>query len=214
MNQEAILVFDFDGVLVDSYSSIRDFYTRILREYIDISPWEGELLYHYEILADKIGLLRENWWFELIPRITNELYDELITRYWEHRISTTSIMPGAHKVLRELGEKNVLVSVSFRDDIYGLKKFRIEHHGFAKYFQDIIIIGEDFRTRAEAFNYIRNKYGDKQYVYIDDKIVNLWKLSRHCPWVRLIHFYQGEDEINVEGIFRINSLFELLYLFS
>ena len=214
MNQEAILVFDFDGVLVDSYNSIRDFYTRILGEYIDISSWEGELLYHYEILADKIGLLREDWWFELIPRITNELYDELITRYWEHRISTTSIMSGAHKVLRELGEKNVLVSVSFRDDIYGLKKFRIEHHGFAKYFQDIIIIGEDFRTRAEAFNYIRNKYGDKQYVYIDDKIVNLWKLSRHCPWVRLIHFYQGEDEINVEGIFRINSLFELLYLFS
>ncbi len=214
MNQEIVLVFDFDGVLVDSYNSIRDFYTRILRRYVNISSWEGELLYHYEILADKIGLLREDWWFELIPGITNELYDELITRYWEHRINTTTSIPGAHEVLKELGEKNILLSVSFRDDIYGLKKFRIKYHGFAKYFQDIIVIGEDFRTRADAFNYLRNKYGYKQYVYIDDKIINLWKLSKRCPWIKLVHFSQGEEEISVEGVVRINNLFELLYLFS
>ncbi|MCD6300781.1 MAG: HAD hydrolase-like protein [Staphylothermus sp.] len=214
MKRDIVLAFDFDGVLVDSYRSIKDFYTQILPRYVNISSWEGELLYQYEHLADKLGLLRENWWFELIPGMTNELYDELITRYWEHRISTTINIPGANQVLEELSDKCILASISFRDDIYGLKKFRIEYHGFTKYFQDIIVIGEDFGSRADAFNYIRNKYGDKQYVYIDDKIINLWKLSKQCPWVKLVHLSQGGEENVFEEVIGINSLFELTYIFS
>jgi len=168
------VVFDIDGVLINSYNGIEYFYRRVLPQIIDIDQRLIDYLIELEYIGELTGLLREDWWFKYIPGLTEELYDKLITRYWEVRIENSKLEPGVINVLEYLANSGYRVfTVSYRDDIYGLKKYRIELMDLDKFFHEIIIVGEDFHDRVDGLKYLVKKYDLNKTFYIDDKPLNL-----------------------------------------
>jgi len=177
-----ILALDYDGVLVDSYRGVADFYRRDLRELMGVSKEEADFLLYLEYLSEGIGLMREDWWFKFIPGLTEERFDELISRYWERRIEKTMVLPGVVEALKLARNKNMLIAhVGYRDDIYGLKRERLEYDGLAGFFDEIIVVGEDAPTRHDAIRLLIEKYRPTRIVYVDDKAQNLYVMSKRLP---------------------------------
>lgn len=217
------IVFDIDGVLIDSYRGVPIFYRKELPSLIGVDPDYAEYLLYMEYLGEALGLLREDWWFSEIPGLDSNTYDKLITRYWEIRIEHSRPAPGVPEVLdylRSMGYS--LYSVSYRDDIYGLKRYRIEAMGLANYFEDIIIAGEDVNSRTAGIENIMRDYNLDLLIYVDDKALNLYKIRRELSQnlidkIVLVHhgfhyepFYPW---FNPGKLFKtINSLHELVFL--
>lgn len=211
-----VIVFDIDGVLINSYNGIEIFYREDLPQIIDLKRDYIDYLLYLEILGEAIGWLREDWWFKYIPGLTTSLYDKLITRYWERRIEYQKLMPGVKKILSMFRDSGVkLYSVSYRDDIYGLKRYRIEIEGLNKYFEEIIIAGEDVPTRVDGLKTILDKIDD-EIIYVDDKPLNLYYITTiYGDRVKCIHygFKYGKylfPWINPGNLFiTINNLYQL-----
>lgn len=196
MSKTVAIIFDIDGVLVDSYRGVPVFYKEVLPRLIDISEYEADRLIHMEMLADATGLLREDWWNK-IPYI-RPVYDELLTKYWETRIDHSELEPCTHHVLRILRSKGVILSsVSYRDDIIGLKKYRISTFGLSHYFgENILVVGEDVESRYEGIISLIEKHGVDKAYYIDDKPLSLLKIGRERP----------NELVLVRYMFRNNSV--------
>jgi len=218
------VVFDYDGVVVDSYTGVEVFYLVDLPNMLRVSRDVAEHLLYIEYLGEAVGWLREDWWFDYIPGLTSELYDALITLYWERRIEYQKPLPGVKQLLEKLRRMGFKVwSVSYRDDIYGLKRYRIEVEGLAEYFDEIIVAGEDVRDRAEGLKQVLEKAGGEPVIYVDDKPLNLYKL-----WlvfrdkVTLVHHHYNARNplytypwINPSGLFKtVYNLHELLQLIT
>ncbi len=212
-----VIVFDIDGVLIDSYRGVEVFYKQDLPRITGINPtYTGYLLY-LEMIGEAIGWLREDWWFKYIPGLDEELYDELITRYWERRIEYQTTTPGAKPILSMLRKAGVkLYSVSYRDDIYGLKKYRIMLEGLDEYFEEIIVAGEDVSSRIEGLRIVVDKEAGEEIVYVDDKPLNLYKMVKvFDDKITCIHygFRYGKYDfpwINPGKLFNtINNLYQL-----
>lgn len=193
------VVFDFDGVLVDSYRGIDQFYKLDLAKRVNADDQLVEYFLYIDYLCEMLGLLREDWWFKYIPGLTEELFDELITKYWERRIENQVLLPCSKYVLEELSSEGVkLFSVSFRDDIYGLKKYRIEVAGVSELFEEILVVQEDCSDYAPCIKRLLDKHSFDELLYVDDKLTNLYKLSAalgskvtcvHYPFLESLHGY-------------------------
>ncbi|WP_440059174.1 hypothetical protein ACSU1N_05145 [Thermogladius sp. 4427co] len=215
--QPILIALDYDGVLVDSYRGLPVFYLKDLPELTGISREEAEFLLYMEYVGESIGLLRDDWWFRYIQGLDEEKYDVLITRYWERRIEKSIVLPGALDFLREARRKSfILAHVGYRDDIYGLKKWRIEADGLSHYFDEIIIVGEDVSTRYQGLKILIEKYNPGRIIYVDDKAQNLYILRKMLG--RKIELYKASFKsiwdfpwTNPGHLFtEINNLSELL----
>jgi len=212
-----VIVFDIDGVLIDSYRGVEVFYKRDLPRITGIDPHYSDYLLYLEMIGETIGWLREDWWFKYIPGLDEELYDKLITRYWERRIEYQTTTPGAKPVLSMLKKAGVkLYSVSYRDDIYGLKKYRIMLEGLDKYFKEIIVAGEDVSSRIDGLRLVMNREADDRVIYVDDKPLNLCEIMRGLSdKIILVHYSFKYDKyefpwLNPGQLFTsINNLYEL-----
>lgn len=179
MRPKVVVALDYDGVLVDSYRGVEAFYREDARELLGISEAEAELLLYAEFLAEGSGLMREDWWPKLIPGLSEDLYDKLITRYWERRIERTVVLPGVRSALERLSaEGAVIAHVGFRDDIYGLKRERVRMDGLSEFFDEIVVVGEDYPSRAAALSALIEKYKPERLYYVDDKATNLYAVRR------------------------------------
>ncbi|RLG80147.1 MAG: haloacid dehalogenase [Thermoprotei archaeon] len=173
------VVFDVDGVLLDSYRGIEEFYEVYLPRIAGVNHALSSYLVYMEYLGEAIGLLRDQWWFDAVPGLTEELYDALITKYWEVRISNTTLEPGVPEVLERMrGKGYLLFSVSYRDEIYGLKRYRLEAAGLKNLFDEVVVVGEDgVSNRCEGIKYLQAKHSLDRVVYVDDKPLNLYRIS-------------------------------------
>jgi putative hydrolase of the HAD superfamily len=177
-----LLALDYDGVLVDSYRGVIDFYMRDLKEMIGITREEAEFLLYMEFLSEGVGLMREDWWFKFIPRLTQELFDDLITRYWERRIERTVVLPGVVESLKKARREGVVIAhVGYRDDIYGLKRERLAYDGLIDLFDEVVVVGEDYPTRHDAIASLIDRYKPERVLYVDDKAQNLYVMRNHLP---------------------------------
>jgi len=214
------IVFDYDGVLVDSYSGVEAFYRIDLRRILNIDEALVDYLLYLEYLGEAIGWLREDWWPIHIPNLTEDLYDVLITRYWERRIENQKPLPGVKPLLEKMKRMGFkLHSVSYRDDIYGLKRYRIELEEFTQILDKVIIAGEDVKDRAEGLRAVLEEAGGEPVVYVDDKPLNLYKLWLvFGDQITLVHHaFTGKHYnypwINPGKLFKtINNLHELLWI--
>lgn len=177
MTGEIIIALDYDGVLVDSYFGIDEFYLRDLPDLLGVEEVFGKYLLYMEYLAEGCGLLRIDWWPSVL-NLSQDALNELLIKYWERRIENTVILPGSLKSLEAMRDDDfVIVHVGYMDDIPGLKKWRVETDGFEPYFQEIITVGEDFESRHEALDYLLRKYNPLKLIYVDDKPINLFKID-------------------------------------
>lgn len=210
------VVFDIDGVLIDSYKGVPVFYTRILPEKFGIPREMGFLLYLYEMFAEGLGLLRIDWWRKKIPWIKDDEMRRLLDEYWKARINYSTLIPGAKTVLNRLrGKGYVVSSVSYMDDIPGLKYRRMEIMGLVELFDDIVIVGENAGSRVEGIEEVARKRSCSRVFYVDDKPGNLLEIKNRLPWVITVnHRFVVEHGyswmIDVDCDYRVNNLFELV----
>jgi len=100
------------------------------------------------------------------------MLDSLLKDFWEKRAEESTVIEGSIEVLEFLRRKGfVTVILAGNDGQKGVKRMRIERSGLANYFDDILIVGEDVRDRAEAIKLIMERYNvnPEEIVVIDDK---------------------------------------------
>ncbi len=190
-----LVVFDIDGVLVDSYKGIPIFYRQVLPGLPGFTRMDGEMLYRYELYAEGLGVLRIEWWPHVMPWLGSGEIKGLLDTYWRIRHGYSRLMPGAGKILERLrGLGFVLASVSYKDDIPGLKVKRIRDFGLHKHLEDILIVDDDIPSRLEGIHILMEKYGVDHAVYVDDKPGVLWKIKHMDNRITLVQYKFPFDE--------------------
>ncbi|ADI31480.1 HAD family hydrolase [Staphylothermus hellenicus] len=212
---EKLIIFDIDGVLIDSYSGIPIFYEKILPNMLGIDRDYSRFLLYMEYIYDQAGTLREEWWPKYFS-INEETLTYLLARYWEIRTETSELEPGTRSVLKNLKSRGWIIgSVSYRDDIYGLKLWRIKNAGLHDLFEDIIVVGEDAPSRIEGIRILARKYKPKTIVYVDDKIQNLYRILGKLENIVLVWYRYSwingvlEKHVSSSRIHVIHNMYEL-----
>lgn len=174
-----VFIFDFDGVLVDSYSCLPSLYNHLAR-YIRLKNNVKEFIkkaLEYEDEQDGIGNYnRKSWWPVLFKEFQERKdavdLDELLRIFHEERIKQTKIIKGVINVLKWLRKKGaILIILAGNDGQSSMKKRRIEKSGLMEFFEEIFILGEDVETRKEGIKSILRKYNvsESQVIFIEDK---------------------------------------------
>jgi len=172
------VVFDFDGVLVDSYCCLRRVYKHLREKYVNKNHdvFVDTMLY-LEGITDYLGIWSRKRIFKFIAEgfgIDYKLINDLVREYWRVRTQLSLVNSDAHNVLGKIrGLGCEIYCVCGCDDTVHGKIERISYSGFQKYFKKIIIYGfkSSFNTLREALLSIINR-GDT-VVYVDDKPSNL-----------------------------------------
>jgi len=167
-----LVAFDFDGTLVDSYSCLPGIY-REIAAILKIEEAERfvSLAMEMEDLNDFIeNYDRRSWWPSLFSNFNVSPDMEILDLFTEERIRRTVRREGAVEVLMKLRDR-ILVLLTGSDGIPSAKRKRIVRSGLLPYFDDVIIVGEDVRTRREAIERLSEKYSVKpgEIAVVDDK---------------------------------------------
>ena len=182
-------IFDFDGVLVDSYSCLPLLYNYIA-QYIKLENISKEFIERalkYEDEQDAEGNYnRKCWWPTLFKEFQVDMdenkLDELLQIFHKERIEQTKIIKGAIDILNWLINKEAtLTIVAGGDGQPSMKKERINKSGLIKFFKDIFIVGEDVKDRKEGIRLTMEKYNisESQAVFIDDKPTPINEICRN-----------------------------------
>ncbi len=180
-----IIAFDFDGVLVDSYSRLEEVYVEALREHPAIKEMSGEevrrLARELVSLEDYYDSIRQYDRYRLIETflktknlpVSKDIIKKIVEKYWTKRIEKTMVCPDAEEILRRLHGRYTLILLTDHDGEPGMKLRRVKASGLDKYFNEIIVAGEPGYppNKKEGIIYIMEKYrvrpGD--IIFIDDK---------------------------------------------
>ncbi len=185
-----IVLFDFDGVLVDIYSCLREFY-KWLREELGIGyEWFVDVMLYYEELYDACRKPHRDWWRQVFNLVGVKDVDLefLVRKYWSYVIDHALVYSGAYSVLEKLSSKHILGILCLRDEIPGQKIKRIERHGFRKFFKKIYIVGDNIGSRREALEDILRTYSisPKEVYIVDDKPEPLMEVKTLFPEVNTV----------------------------
>ena len=183
--RKAILVFDFDGVLVDSYSKLEEVYIEALREHPAIKQMNIEkvkkLARELVELEDYHDSIRRYNRFELIETflstksivLDEDIIRRIVEKYWAKRIEKTTVFPDVEETLKELHVKYTLILLTDHDGKPGYKIRRVRASGLDRYFDEIIVAGEPGQpvTKRNGLLYIIDKYRVEPecIAFIDDK---------------------------------------------
>lgn len=174
-----VFIFDFDGVLVDSYSCLPSLYNQIasnIRLKSDVKEFVKRAL-KYEDEQDARGNYnRKSWWPALFDEFQEckDAWDlnKLLRIFHEERIEQTKITGEVMNVLKWLRNRGAtMIILAGSDGQRSVKKRRIEKSGVMDFFEEIFILGEDVKTRKEGIKLILKKYNvsESQLIFIDDK---------------------------------------------
>lgn len=160
-NPQFGVVFDFDGTLVDSYTFRRLVHfqvSKILVSYEREQGLDADIEVMAAILSDvekemtaKMAYDREIWFSEAVKRdrkqslkVPKNVLVEAVRSYWNSVIKLSFTYPGAVDTLVSLKKKNARLGlVSDTDGLEGMKRRRLELSGIEKFFDAIVVSGED-----------------------------------------------------------------------
>ncbi len=203
----SIFIFDFDGVLVDSYSCLPSLYTYIAQyirlENNTIKKFVEKAL-EYEDEQDAIkNYNRTSWWSTLFKEfqvdIDEKKLNELLQVFHEERIKQTKCIKSASDILRWLRNTGTIsIILAGSDGQLSMKKRRIEKSGLIYFFKDIFTIGEDVMDRKEGIKLIIKKYNtlENQIVFIDDKPSPINEIHRNFKDITTI-------KVEFEGVLKL-----------
>ncbi|AIF68955.1 hydrolase [Palaeococcus pacificus DY20341] len=163
-----IIAFDYDGTLVDSYSVIEGAFRGALEKHFSWLPLKGfwaKILTKIELYFEKpkfgkhSGNVKQPFFFKW----------RFFRTWFEERARLTKPLDDSKELLRRLKEEgHIVISFSAEDFVDGMKEHRLKLNGFYKLFDDVIVFGREI-TLCEAFQIVREKYGDEIFIWVDDK---------------------------------------------
>jgi len=174
-----LFVFDFDGVLVDSYSCLPLIYEHLAKRF-ELGTRASDFVQRALTLEDmedaKGNFDRRKWWptfFEEFARKCGEAeLNESLEVFWEHRIRLSNVMEGARELLVFLKEGGCKMSVMCGSDGQtNMKKKRVRKSGLSRFFERILVVGEDVRDRRQGFSLLFEEFqvAGNETVFIEDK---------------------------------------------
>lgn len=179
-----IIAFDFDGTLVDSYSVIEEAFRRALKKHFPWLPFKGlfakiltrvELYFERPKFGKHTGKIKQ-------PRFFRTKF----ARTWfKERAKLSKPIDDSKELLKKLKEEgHIVISFSAEDFLDGMKEYRLRIGGFYELFDDVIIFGRDMAL-CEAFQLVRERYGDEIFVWVDDKpwrFIGRGDENTECVW--------------------------------
>lgn len=174
-----LVAFDFDGVLVDSYSCLPSVYNHIAR-YLGLENSTEKFVERALKYEDEQDLVenynRQSWWpllySEFEVSIDQKKLDELLQVYWKERSEQSKITPGTIEALKRLRDRGAaLIVLAANDGQPHLKRRRVEKSGLSGFFNDIFIITDDIVDIEEGIRLVMKKYGvlEDQIAFINDR---------------------------------------------
>lgn len=224
-----MFVFDYDGVLVDSYSCLPDVYRSIAQKLgLDEESTERFVAkaLEYEDYYDYIKIYdRLYWWPQLFSEYgvnmkENEL-KELFYFYHLERTRRSKILPSVIEVLEGLRDRGkVLAIVAGDDGLKGLKRRRIIDNGLDSFFDEILIVKDDVANRKEAIEILMIRYNVRpsEIAFFDDKPDPINRVKMYYPEVLAVRVlykgilrkaWEGSDvsDVKIEGIGELAHIF-------
>lgn len=184
-----VFMFDFDGVLVDSYSEMPNIYREIGEKFLklkdgNLEQFVKEMLFGEEL--HDLGLLgkRQEWWPDIFGKFENGYSNlnlgKIDEYYWERRVETSFVIDGTIETLSKLSEIGTLFILCSRDDLSGHKMYRIKKSSLNRFFDEYYIIGENSSSRTEVIKMITStlEIKTREIAVFDDKVPPLYELQK------------------------------------
>ncbi len=177
-----MIVFDVDGVLIDSYNCLPSIYESIGRKYFFLNGKPLKSFVDAMLIAEDFNDFYRryppsSWWpsyfrgLGLEDRLEN--INVISHYYWKERMRRSVLVSGVRSTLSELIRRGyVLAVVCGTDGIPGMKQQRIQQQGLDRYFSEILIEKENILTKTDGIKQLLEKHGilPKQLLFLDDKI--------------------------------------------
>lgn len=205
-----LYITDVDGVLVDSYSCLYDTYVEVAKkiglEESSIDKFVS-LAMRMEDLMDVSGNYdKSSWWPSLFSQfginIEENMLTELILYFWKYRSKNSEVLPYVHDLLRFLRKSGLtLIILAGNDGKKGLKQKRIEDMGLEKYFDEILIVGDNVVNRKVAIKYLLRKYGVgyNNIIFVDDKPAPIREIEEFKGILTIRVMFRGPLKLAWEG---------------
>lgn len=158
-----LVIFDFDGTLVDSFSNrihshrkVAELITEFLKSRGIDADYETilkKVIKTEEEREKRLSRSRDEWWKQILKEynvtdVPQDFITKLTNIYWEILKDTTTIYEGAPELLKELKQKGYKLGLlSDTDFAPGWKEKRFKASGLADYFDILVVAGE---TNPEA----------------------------------------------------------------
>ena len=184
------VLFDFDETLNNTLLGSEkawDEVTHVIQEYLDshqILIDRNNLIHEIKqidyIMNRKRHYNRDEWWDQLLCKKIGssppkEVIAQITTTYWDAIVEGSQLYPDTLNVLKYLTDKKYQLGLmSDTDQLPGMKRWRIKQSGLEKWFDAIVISGEDgFPTKPspEPYHELVNQMNlsPKECAFIGDK---------------------------------------------
>jgi len=195
-SKNIIVIYDFDGVLVDSYWCLSKIYSKLAKMVGVPEDIFTDIMLSLEDIADYLGIWDKKVIFNIILNNIDHHgqinIDRVVEEYWKLRIKYSRVIDNIEHVLKKFRDQGIkLYIVSGMDDTVNRKVERIKASGLSKYFDKYIIYGKGSNVRSlrEALKTIivnENVDLKTNIYYIDDKPLNLLKILDLN--IKLVHY--------------------------
>ena len=209
MKNNAVFIFDFDGVIVDSVSLLYNAYFDFLNEFGIKGNKEECKLLNGPKLSEIISFLKNKYHLQEDEKELLEIYQNKISSIYNN----IKLNEGIENILEWLKKKNIkiaLASSSKKEEILSvLKRYDIE-----QYF-DFIITGDDIKEAKpspEIYNTVRTKYPNCEFYVIEDSENGL--KSANSAGLKTIFYNPNDNKINLETTYTIHSLSQIKKVFT
>jgi HAD superfamily hydrolase (TIGR01509 family) len=199
-----VIIFDFDGVIVDSVSFLYEIYTDFLKEFGIKGNQEEFNLLNGPKLSEIVSFLKKKYHIQKDEKELLKIYQKKIASIYKN----IKLNEDVENILKWLKHENITIALatsSKKEEVFSVLK----KYGLEQYF-DFIITGDDIKEAKpspEIYNAVKNKYPNCEYYVIEDSENGLEAAS--SAGMKTIFYNPKENLINTEFTHTIHSLSQI-----
>jgi HAD superfamily hydrolase (TIGR01549 family) len=208
-----LLIFDFDGVLVDSKQSILYTFQRSLEK-------QG---YHYSIeeIERYIGQKPEEVISDLIPQDDSKRsekierakgeYDKILCS--KEGLNKVKLLAAAIETVRTLSEKKFILAI-VTNQYRKIVEATLKYFSLDGYWDKIIAVDDGFKSKVDAALFIIKLYktSPQNTAYIGDMVKDIEVAKKvGCKMIAIPGWHSTEKLKNANPDYLINTLEELIF---
>ena len=205
---EIAFIFDFDGVIADSVSSLSNVYFDFLKKFGVNGNEEEFNLLNGPKLSEIVHFLKEKYKIDKDEKVLLDLYLGKISSAYKN-IKLNNGIKEILELLRGKKIKTVLASSSKKEEIVAV----LDRYNLNDLF-DFIITGDDVqeaKPSPEIYNAVKNKYQGNDYYVIEDSENGL--KAAIAAEMKTILYTSKQNNFNITPTYTINSLSQIKDIF-